>query len=109
MENIQKKGRKNHWLASPTIEDARTFIGIVVYYRIFIVSFAVIAVPIFELFRKDVKFSWSQERQNAMDELKRRLTEAPVLITLDFSASVLMFILIVDAGCDVPAMGMVGR
>ena len=69
------------------------FIGIVVYYRIFITSFAIIAAPIFELFRKDVKFSWTPERQNAMDELKRRLTEAPILITLDFSPSALMIIL----------------
>jgi len=72
------------WPTPRSIRDTRAFIGIVVYYRIFIVGFALIAAPLFELFRKGVRFAWTIERQQAMDELKRKITEAPVLISLDF-------------------------
>jgi len=85
------------WPVPRSTKDARAFIGIVVYSRIFITSFAIIAAPIFELFRKGVDFSWTSEHQYAMDELKRRLTEPPILITLDFSPSALMIFLNVDA------------
>lgn len=42
------------WPTPKSIKDARAFIGIVVYYWIFIRRFAVTVVPIFELFRKVV-------------------------------------------------------
>ena len=45
------------WRVPQSTKDARAFIDIVGYYRIFIISFAIIETPIFELFRKDVKFS----------------------------------------------------
>src|SRR5437016_3419594 len=89
------------WPVPRSTKDTRAFIGIVVYYRIFTISFAIIGAPIFELFQKDVKFIWSPERQNAMDELKRRLMEAPILISLDFSSSTLTIILNIDASTTI--------
>ena len=54
----QKKVQKIvDWPTPESIKDARAFIGIVVYYRIFIQGFAVTAAPIFELFRKGARFS----------------------------------------------------
>ena len=76
-----------NWPVPKRTKDARAFIGIVVYYRIFIAGFAIIAAPIFILFRKNVRFDWTMECQLAMDELKQRLTTAPILISLDFSPS----------------------
>ena len=49
------------WPALQSVKDARGFIGIVVYYRIFISGFAIVAAPIFELFRKNARFSWNPE------------------------------------------------
>jgi hypothetical protein len=74
------------WPTPRSVKDARGFIGICVYYRIFIVGFSVIAAPIMELFRKTAVFVWTVARQEAMDALKKLLTEAPTLITLDYSA-----------------------
>ena len=84
------------WPTLQSTKEARGFVGIVVYYRIFIAGFATIAAPIFVLFRKGVRFNWSAECQAAMNELKQLLTEAPILISLDFSAGALAIILNVD-------------
>jgi len=98
----QKKVQKIvDWPLPQCTKDARAFIGLVVYYRIFIVGFAIVAAPIFVLFRKNVKFNWTEECQLAMDELKRRITTAPVLISLDFSPSALTIILNVDASTKI--------
>jgi RNase H-like domain found in reverse transcriptase len=89
------------WPIPSSTKEARTFIGVVVSYRSFIVCFAIIAELIVCLFRKNVRFMWFQECQNAMDELKRRLTTAPILISLDFSPSALIIILNVDASTTI--------
>src|SRR5438045_8422556 len=98
----QKKVQKIiNWPTPQTTKDARGFVGIVVYYRIFIVGFAIVAAPIFALFRKNAKFIWTMDCQLAMEELKRRITTAPVLVTLDFSDSALAIILHVDASTSI--------
>jgi len=38
-----------------------------------------LASPLTKLLRKNVKFQWTDRFQESFDELKRRLTEAPVL------------------------------
>ena len=49
------------------------------YYRRFAEGFAAVATPLHALTGKNVPFQWSNECQIAFDELKRRLTSAPVL------------------------------
>jgi len=98
----QKKVQKIlDWPIPRSTKEARGFVGIIVYYRIFIAGFATIAAPIFALFRKGVRFCWSVERQAAMGELKRSLTEAPVLVSLDFSPGALLITLNVDASTTI--------
>ena len=89
------------WPAPQSTKDARGFIGICVYYRMFIFEFSIVAAPIMRLFKKSVRFTWGPEQQSAMDTLKRALTEAPVLITLDFSLSAGKIILNVDAATTI--------
>ena len=48
-------------------------------YRQFIRNFSLIASPLHKLLKKNVRFEWSEECQKSMDELKRRLTTAPIL------------------------------
>ena len=55
------------------------------YYRRFIENFSKIAKPLTSLLEKNVAFIWTDERQMAFDELKKRLTTAPVLTLLDQS------------------------
>jgi hypothetical protein len=85
--NVQ---RTLDWSIPGSTRDARAFIGIVVYYRIFILDFEIIATPIFALFRKSRRFIWTGDCQTAMDTFKMKITEAPVLVNLNFSASALL-------------------
>src|SRR5271169_2450165 len=89
------------WPIPGSVKEARGFVGIVVYYRIFIIGFATLAAPIYALFRKGMRFEWGQEQQLVMDELKRRITEAPTLISLDFSPSAQPIVLHTDASTSV--------
>jgi hypothetical protein len=98
----EKKVRKIlDWPTPNSTKDARAFIGICVFYRIFIISFSIIAAPIFDLFRKGKRFLWTRECQISMEKLKQSLTVAPILITLDFGPSAGMIYLIVDASTTV--------
>ena len=75
------------WPVPRSVKDARAFVVVCVYDRIFIAGFSIIIASIIVLFRKGATFEWTEERQAAMDLMKRKLTEAPVLIALDFSAA----------------------
>ena len=98
----QKKVQKIlDWPIPSSVTEARAFIGLCVYYRIFVEGFSIIAAPIMELFRKYARFSWNAERQLAMNALKRHLSEAPVLVSLDFSSSALPIVVSVDASTTV--------
>lgn len=85
------------WEPCRDISDARAFIGICVYFRIFVEHFAQVAGPIYFLFKKGVAFSWENEQQEAMDKLKMALTTAPALITLVYTDGAGEIILAVDA------------
>ncbi|WVZ97285.1 hypothetical protein U9M48_042834 [Paspalum notatum var. saurae] len=61
------------------------FLGLAGYYRRFIESFSRIAKPMTSLLEKGVPFIWTKERQAAFDELKKRLTTAPVLTLSDLT------------------------
>jgi len=89
------------WPIPRSTRDARGFIGFVVYYRIFIFRFSIIAAPIFGLFRKGVKFEWTEDCQSAMDTLKAAITTAPVLITLDLTPAGLAIYLNIDASTKI--------
>jgi hypothetical protein len=53
------------------------------YYRRFIEGFSKIARPMTALLAKKVEFKWTQKCQDAFEELKEKLTTAPVLVLPD--------------------------
>ena len=57
----------------------RSFIGMASFYRRYIPNFSKLSQPLTELTRKNVTFSWNEERQRSFDALKEALTEAPIL------------------------------
>ena len=67
------------------------------YYRRFISGFSIVAEPLYELSRKGVSFQWQMEQESAFNELKHRLTIAPVLAYPDFSPDAGLFVLDTDA------------
>ena len=61
------------------VSGVRRFLGLSSYYRCFISNFARVAEPLRELTRKNTAFRWTQACEDAMSQLKERLTTAPVL------------------------------
>ncbi len=76
------------------VTGVRRFLGMTGYYRRFIPGFAAIAVPLFELMRHNAPFHWSDRAQHAVDVLKAKLINPPILQYPDFSQP---FILETDA------------
>ncbi|KAI3670568.1 hypothetical protein L1987_87906 [Smallanthus sonchifolius] len=59
--------------------EIRSFLGLAGYYQRFIQDFSKIASPLTKLTRKEVKYEWGSNQEEAFKELKKRLTQAPVL------------------------------
>jgi hypothetical protein len=68
-----------------TARDIRAFVDLAGYYRLHVPNFARLAKPLTTLTEKDVPFVWTQECQQAFDELKRILSTEPLLVYPDFS------------------------
>ncbi|UYV72818.1 hypothetical protein LAZ67_10000882 [Cordylochernes scorpioides] len=62
-----------------SITDVRSFIGLCSYYRRFIENFAEKAAPLHEVLKKDNKFMWNSDQQDAFDSVKKALMSEPVL------------------------------
>lgn len=61
--------------------DIQSFLGLVGYYRRFVEGFFLsITAPLTILNQKQVKFQWSDSCEKILQELKAKLTSAPVLI-----------------------------
>ena len=71
------------WERPKSVFEIRNFLGLTGYYRRFIEDFSWIATPMTRLTRKEVKFDWHDRCEEAFQELKRRLTSAPILIVPD--------------------------
>ncbi|WVZ70314.1 hypothetical protein U9M48_018989 [Paspalum notatum var. saurae] len=87
------------WMVPEVVKEVHGFLGLAGYYRRFIESFSRIAKPMTSLLEKGVPFIWTKERQAAFDELKKRLTTAPVLTLLDLTKSFTVY-------CDASKEGL---
>ena len=55
------------------------------WYSRFIARLAEYKAPLTKLMRKDVRWHWTEEQQEAFEKLKLALTQAPVLARPDLS------------------------
>ena len=78
--NPEKVEAVMSWERPKSVFEIRSFLGLAGYYRRFIEDFSRIAALITRLTRKEVKFEWDDRCEEAFQELKRRLTSAPILI-----------------------------
>jgi hypothetical protein len=88
-----------NWETPTTVSEIRSFLGLAGYYRRFIEGFSKIVKLLTSLLEKDKKFIWSKAYQNSFDELRKRLTTAPVLAMLDIHKSF-------DIYCDASKQGL---
>jgi len=77
-----------------TVKEVQSFVGLASYYRRFVHQFAKIVQPLTKLIRKDQKFVWSQDQEEAFATLKDKLVTAPILAYPDLTKP---FILQTDA------------
>ncbi|WVZ50238.1 hypothetical protein U9M48_001512 [Paspalum notatum var. saurae] len=73
----RKVSAVTNWDTPQTPKQVRGFLGLAGYYRRFMENFSRIAKPLTTLLEKDAEYIWTDERQDAFDELKKRLTTAP--------------------------------
>jgi hypothetical protein len=72
-----------NWMPPTNVLEIRSFLGLAGYYRWFIKDFSKIARPMMKLLEKNKAFEWIAECQASFEELKKRLTSAPVLVLPD--------------------------
>jgi hypothetical protein len=69
------------------------------YYRRFTEGFSKISKPMTELLEKNKQFEWTPACESSFQELKRRLTTAPVLVMPDMEKSFSIY-------CDASGQGL---
>ncbi|XP_077541014.1 uncharacterized protein LOC144153239 [Haemaphysalis longicornis] len=88
--------RIRHAARPVTKRQVRAFLGLSGYYRDFIPGYATVAAPLTDLTKKLAPntVKWGDREQRSFEELKRILSEAPVLQVVDFDQP---FVLRTDA------------
>lgn len=67
-----------------TVTEVRRIVGLASWYRRFVPNFSTLMSPLTNLTRKNVKFRWDDECENAFHTVKDHLIRAPVLSCPDF-------------------------
>ena len=76
-----------NWKPPTDVGEIRSFLGLAGYYRRFIEGFSKLTKPMTALLEKNANFVWSDQCQASIEEFKKRLTTASMLVLLDLSKS----------------------
>ena len=68
-----------NWATPKNLKETRAYVGFCSYYRRYLKDFSALAAPLHALTRKNAHFEWTEECQQSFDELKKRLTAAPIV------------------------------
>ncbi|WVZ97925.1 hypothetical protein U9M48_043425 [Paspalum notatum var. saurae] len=88
-----------NWKQPETVTEIRSFLGLAGYYRRFIKDFSKTAKPMTSLTKKNTKYVWSPNCEEAFQTLKKLLTSAPVLAQPDVTK-------LFDVYCDASGNGL---
>jgi hypothetical protein len=81
------------------VHQIHNFLGLTVYYQRFISNFSKFTKPITDLLKKDEKYVWNVERDEAFQTLKKLVTTFPVLAQPDITKPF-------DVYCDASSTGL---
>jgi hypothetical protein len=88
-----------NWKQPKDASKIRSFLGLAKYYRRFIEGFSKLVKPLTSLLEKGKEFKWDEACQNCFEELKKRLTTAPILVMPDIHKEF-------DVYCDASHLGL---
>ncbi|XP_050897100.1 uncharacterized mitochondrial protein AtMg00860-like [Lathyrus oleraceus] len=89
----------SQWEAPKSVSEIHSFLGLASYYRKYIEGFSKLSLLLTQLTRKGQAFIWTARCEASFQELKRRLTTAPILILLNPSEPFIVY-------CDASLMGL---
>jgi hypothetical protein len=88
-----------NWKQPKDASKIRSFLGLAGYYRRFIEGFSKLVKPLTSLLEKGKEFKWDEACQKCFEELKKRLTTAPILVMPDIHKGF-------DVYCDASHLGL---
>ena len=71
------------WDPLTKVPQLRFFLGLVNYYRRFIKGYSARTTPLTDLLKKSKAWTWDEKCQQAFEDLKKAITEKPVLALPD--------------------------
>jgi transposase InsO family protein len=84
MDPVKIEGVRE-WPKPNKVRELQSFLGFINFYRRFIEDFSKVARPLHDLTRKDSEWKWEDIHQKAFEDLKHRITSAPILVQPDVS------------------------
>ncbi|WMV59219.1 hypothetical protein MTR67_052604 [Solanum verrucosum] len=107
--DLKKTNAIKSWPRPLSPSDIRRFLGLVSNYRRFVEGFSSIVSPLTTFTQMKVKFVWSEACKKSFQELKDRLTSAPVLCLPEGSNGFVVYCdaLRVGLGCDLMNNGKI--